>query len=383
MKIGILLPSSRLYPAMMFDFMEAFQLYFKSKDRREISFIIEMVGTGGDYKLLQQKAQILLMNSEVKIILAFLDLYACKQFEPFVNAAGKLLISCEPGASIPGVAVPSPNHLAFSLQSAYGATLNVRQALKNNHIKNFYITSFFDGGYNHCYAAARTWERAGGALLANFVTPFSNEELQIEILEQKINELQPDCLILQNCAEAGGYFLEKCKEVNIPKTIPIYSSPFMLEESWIEVQEFYFENMQGYVAWHSDIATDENVNFRNVILNEVGKKANVFHLLGWESAMLIESASKLLAEKPMPAMQLVKQLTEQNFESPRGKFQWQGEHRHFVLPMYEVKLVNENNQYKTKLTGQQSNDMATWAEFASDVPSGVISRWYNMYLCPT
>lgn len=383
MKIGILVSSSRLYPSLSFDFISAYSCYFSTKQRPEFSYVVEMVNTGGNYKILQQQTQALLLNPEIKIILALIDPYAAKQIEPFVNAAGKILLSCEPGAVIPGIEIPSPNHLAFSLQCGYSSVLAVKNAIEKNHTQNIYVTSFFDGGYTQCYATARVWERKEHDILLNFVLPFADEGGNLEVLQQEINRLNPNALILQNCAEYGKIFLERSKELKIPPQLPIYASSFMMEEEWIIQQFFYFENMSGFVPWHNKLSSEENISFCDLIFSDSGKPANVFHLLGWEAAMFIEKIAGVLNEKKSHPPHVLEEVSKQEFISPRGELKWNKQFRHFVSPMYEVKLNACNGFYKPELTGVIHNDLNIWLEYASDVPQGTVSRWFNTYLCPT
>lgn len=381
MKIGILTCSSRLYPSMIFDIMDGYHGYFKSNGLEAPQFLIESIGTGGDYKLLYQKTQVLLLNPEVKIILAFIDTYAAKNIESFVNAAGKILISADTGADVPGVAIPSLNHLHVSLQSAYGSALAVYDAVKDGCLKNIFATSFYDGGYLHCYSAARVWEKNGGEVMFNFVTPFNANEMNIDMLASQMEEHKPQAIILQNSAESGQQFQEKYQSKNLPKDIPVYASPFMFEEGWISTVPFYFTQMQGYVAWHNSINTKNSNEFCAFIFNEHGKQASVFHLLGWDSAILVEAVVNMLKSKPGNAVQVLNEVTKKTYLSPRGELKWMEKFRHFIAPMYNVKLTDNNGLYRSEYTGKVSDDTGRWLEFAADIPVGTVSRWLNMYLC--
>ncbi len=366
---------------MVFDIIAGYHGYFKSLNIEEPEFLIESIGTGGDYKLLHQKTEGLLLNPEVKVILAFIDLFAAKRIEPFVNAAGKILITADAGADVPGMEIPSPNHLHISLQEAYGSVLAVHDSIKNKQLKNIYITSFYEGGYLHCYAAARVWEKNGGEVKFNYVTPFNANEMDIDLLASQMDEHKPDALVLQYSAESGQVFQEKYISKNLPQNINVYASPFMFEEAWISTLPYFFTNLQGYVAWHSSIKTQTNQDFCNFILEENAKDPNIFHLLGWDSAIIITEVVKAIKNKIGSSIQVLAETTKKTYESPRGELNWMEKHRHFISPMYEVKLIDNKGFYKSEFTGNISNESSAWLEFASDVPSGIISRWFNTYLC--
>jgi branched-chain amino acid transport system substrate-binding protein len=381
MKVGILVCSSKLYPAMLFDIMAGYHSYFKYAGHKAPEYIVESIGTGADYKLLQQKAEVLLLNPDVKIILAFIDLFAAKRIEPFINAAGKILISADAGADIPGMAIPSPQHIHVSLQEAYGAVLAVHEAMNDHRMNNIYITSFYDGGYGHCYAAARVWEKKGGELKFNYVTPLNPNDINIDILAREMEANQPQALVLQYSAESGQKFFEKYKDKQLDQHIPVYASPFVCEENWISTQPYYFKDIKAYAPWHSKIDSKMNRDFCTTIFNETDKTANVFHLLGWDSAMLLASTAEMVADKIGNAAQVLKVVGEKTHESPRGVLRYMEKHRHFIAPMYGVKLTDHEGMYQSELSGHLLDATNLWLEFAEEVPSENISRWYNTYLC--
>ena len=368
---------------MMYDVIAAYQAYSKFTKQQDIEFEIETVNTGGDYKLLKQSAQKFLFQPQIKLILAFIDSYAASQIEPFINASGKVLISIDPGATIPGTHSPNPHQLSLSLQAAYGSALSTHLALQDAHNNVAYFTSFYDGGYLHGYSTARVLEKNGGAIKVNFISPFNASTVDSNIVKEKINESNASAIILQECAESGAVFLNSCSNGSLPTDFPIYASPFMLEENWISTHPYYFSNIQGFVPWHANIKSEENKLFVDFMFNETGKQANVFHISGWEAAMLVYGCASAINQQITHPIQVLDELSKTTLISPRGKLTWMPEQRHFVAPMHHVKLINNNGFYKTELMDRALTKTNTWLEFANDVPTGTISRWFNMYLCPT
>lgn len=368
---------------MHFDVVAGVQSWYTSNGVPPPDFLIEVVGNGGNYATLQQKAHQFLFNPEIRIIIALLDSYAVKQIEPFINAAGKALISIDPGAHTSGLNIPSPFQVSLSLQSAYASALTVNLATQKEKKKIMYVTSFFDGGYTHCYSSSRQWEKANAQLLLNYVFPFAANEFQESELCNFVKEHKPDALIVQMCAEGGGVFLDKCAEAGFPDDIPIYASPFMLERDFVNQHGFYFKSVSGYFPWVDTIDTEENKSFCKAIASVSVKSANVFHLLGWETGMIVNAICNRLNEAPAQVPQLLNEITAHPFVSPRGPLTWMATQRQWVAPMYECKLTNVNGKYQPQATGNVFLNGEHWNEFASDIPEGVTSRWYNMYLCPT
>jgi len=82
-------------------------------------------------------------------------------------------------------------------------------------------------------------------------------------------------------------FFKALHEKNSEATpVPFYCSPFMAEEQLLTKCDFPGGKFYAVVPWTSSIRNKEQELFLNSIQAMKNKAANIFHLLGWEAAMV-------------------------------------------------------------------------------------------------
>lgn len=366
---------------MNFNFMEGFYAFCSEQSIPIENVNIESIGHGGDYKLTQQKIEAFLMRPDIGLIVAFLDIPATAQIEPIVNASGKILISADIGAHIPGLFIPSPLHISVSLQAAYSSYLGVQQAVKNNLRSFSFTSSLLDAGYTQVYTSWKVIEKANAKVNYHFTTPLKPTEINLSQLKSHVLAEASDAIILQFCASHFTEFQNEYANQGLDLSLPAIGAPFLFEKDWLSKQAILFNDLRGFVAWDSGIKSEKNVEFKNKILGYCNKDASIFHVLGWDTAIVALRALDQINSGTNP-MQIAQNVLNENIESPRGALNWNKKFRRLVAPMYEVMLEKENNSQKANLTGTCINDMQLWEQFAEDVPQQY-SRWNNMYLCPT
>lgn len=380
-KVGILLCNSRVYPQMMFDINGGINSRLKKVGIDSSCLIIESIGHGGDHRMIIQKAEQLLLNPSIKVLVVFADSIIAKKIEPIVNASGKILISADFGAQIPGLAVPTYQHLSFSLQTSYGIALSILEQLKNGAKKFSYISSFFDSGYSQVYGAYRMWEKNGGELTYQLAFPIKPPIDILDYIAIDFEQNKPDAIVLQFCEESWNEFYSMYRNKHLPHNLPVCVSSMLLERDWTLQQPYYFEKAKGYVCWDKNLVNKENTEFNQIIESYTGKQASIFHLLGWDAGSLLIKVLDELKKTHNP-VEIVKNVAAMEFESPRGTIVWNEKFKQFVSPMYEMSIEDNSGFCLPNHTGKVFFDEVVWEEFAGDIPSQ-FSRWYNSYPCPT
>lgn len=381
-KIGVLTCSSKLYPSMSTHIMEGLFTYCIDQNISTDNFILESIGHAGDYKFIWQKVETLLLRPDISIIVAFVDVMCVKQFEPFVNAAGKILITLDMGAHIPGIHIPSPHHIALSLQSAYGTLLGVQRFLKEGKRSFNLCSSMLDAGYTQIYASWHCIEKYGAKVNYNYNVPIISSETNLDYLEAHMKQSPSDAMILQFCALGFDDFQRTYQLKELDVNLPVIVAPFLFERDWLKTREIIFNNCIGYVAWELELDNQANSEMKQAISKNYGKESSIFHVLGWETAVVLKLVINEIANLGMNPIKVVKSISEQTICSPRGELVWSDTLKRFVAPMYEASIVKKEEGYQPELTGVVANEMENWEAFASDIPVQ-FSNWQNMYLCPT
>lgn len=368
---------------MTFSIMEGLYACAKSKGFSSEDFLIESIGHGGDYKLVRQKAEVLLLRPDVAILVAFIDPFAAQQIEPFVNACGKILITAEMGADVPGLFIPSPLHIALSLQAAYGSVLGVQSAIRKNLRSFTFTSSLLDAGYTQVFAAWDQIEKSNGRINFHFTVPLDPKATDLCLLKEHVEQHPSEAIMLQFCAMGFNEFQNDYSAKELDTNLPAIAAPFLFERNWLASQKIIFKNVSGFVAWDKSIQSNQNESFQTEITNYCHKQADIFHLLGWEVGLVLDRVSIEKKKNASDSLQMVKQVVDQPINSPRGELKWNQKFRRWVSPMYEVKMVNNEGVCQPELTGLIVDEIDIYQKFAENCPVGQYSHWNNMYLCPT
>lgn len=380
-KIGILLPKSSLYPTIAMDIRDGIKGRLSMEDNANYKFFFESIGFGGDDTVIYDKAEKLLFQEEVLIVVAFLDHTAALKLESLFTSMKRLLIVLDPGGQTPLTwEDASPFRYTISLQAALNSHITGSFAGKNGANNTFFSTSFYEGGYLQCNSYQNGFKLAGGNIVHHSIIPLKIKEFNEYQFHEAITKFQPDTVLAQFSAEAGAFFLEKYKASGLFETSRLYLSPFMMEESWMNTVPFPFEGMEGAVSWCSKIDTSDNRFFADTIKSSFNKEANVFSLLGWEAALLI---IRLLGNDNAPnenIAQLIKDFKPLEIKAPRGILQLHTSSHVFFGPAYWVEVIKNEVSGNCDLNIKETLKYDL-THFINEIPEGFFSKWTNTYLC--
>jgi len=381
-KIGVLLPRSSLYPAIAIDLMDGLKNAFKTFDATDIKFCYENIGFGGIEATVYAKVEKLLLEENVSVVIAFMDHTEAFKLEHLFANLNKLLIVLDPGAHIPLSWETSPFCYTLSLQAALGSRLTGQLATAEGSRKPIFATSFYEGGYLQCFSYLKGIENGGGQVQSHFVVPFKREDFKIDPLHHALEQYKPDSMLAQFSAESGAFFLNEYINSGLYKELKLYSSPFMLEETWLSTISYPFDGIRGYVTWLTDLPSYSNKLFLERLEQETGKTGNIFSMFGWEAAQFIIQCRQILNRHNYKIRAAQQDLEYISFESPRGFIKMHAHTHHLIAPMYITEIISaENKKCKLKLIEEDVSILENFEKYINDKPEGVFSKWTNTYLC--
>jgi branched-chain amino acid transport system substrate-binding protein len=381
-KIGVLLPRSSLYPMLSMDLISGLKNGFRSFGVTNVKFCYENIDFGGVEATVYSKVEKLLLEENVSMIIAFMDHTEAFKLEPLFRNINRLLIVLDPGGHIPLNWQTSPFCYTLSLQAALGSRLTGQLATTEGSMRPVFATSFYEGGYLQCFSYLKGLQNGGGAVQAHLVVPFQREDFKIDPLHQAFEMYKPDSILAQFSAESGAFFLNEYISSGLYKELKLYSSPFMLEETWLSTIPYPFDGIRGYVTWFKDLSCDSNTFFLNQIEEETGTAGNIFSMFGWEAAQFIIQCKQILntyGNKILPAQSELENIA---FESPRGTVKMHAATHHLIAPMYITEIISTiNKRCKLKLIEEDTAVAEKFEHYIADKPEGIFSKWTNTYLC--
>lgn len=338
--------------------------YFEA---HSVRLIFENIGFGGDSGEVYAKAESLILNEKVRVIVAYLDATEGAKLDALCTAWRVILLVIDPGGHVPVNWNLSPWRCTVSLQGALGCRMTGRLAAEEGAETAAVATSFYEGGYLQNFSLVRGFESGGGRILSHVIVPYRLEDFNINPWAAATAAAPPDAMLGLFSAEAGEVFLKQYAALGLRNRF--YASPFMLEETWLATITWPVEGIRGYVPWLRKLDNPANRVFVKRLKDTSGAEANVFSMVGWEAAQFIVH---YLNTDSLHGVEI---------ESPRGALIMHPASGHWIAPMYLVAVVQGDDGAPILRLEASKDTVAEFETLAKEKIQGVFSKWLNTYLC--
>jgi branched-chain amino acid transport system substrate-binding protein len=385
LRIGMLTPRSSLYPTMAFDVLNGLKAGFAQLNMsNDITLITDSIGFGTDEAEIYTKAEKMLLGDNADVVIACCDSRIAAMLQPLFTAANKLLLVTNPGANLPESWQAQPTSIVHSLNFCFNTAFTGALAAANGTAAM--AASYYDAGYNQVYCMLTNFQQNGGSILYNHVTHLQTDQFTLRPLSEFMaSENGTQNLVCLFSADMAALFYREMGTIQKNQPCNLFVAPMMLEETLIKElnNEVAIDHVQGYTPWVSTLGNSHNRQFVPAYQAMHGKQPNLFALLGWDTALLIEQFSQQLKSNNHNTASAVKAMGNgAAMASPRGWIKLDPASNHIYGPAYLVKADNHFD-----LTIEENNGMdvdAEWKNFTAAMvmgPNEIHSAWRNTYLC--
>lgn len=383
LRAGLLLPRSTFYPSLGIDFFNGFKESLKNnKIKEDIILITDNIGFGVNEQEIYTKAEKMILQDDVDLIILFADVLITELLQPLFTATNKILLTVNFGANFPENWTASPSAITHSLNFCWLATSTGELAAKETNKQAINVVSYYDGGYRQCFCMLNAHQTNGGIPFYNHITNIKLEDFTIEPVFSVLKE-NPDINTLL-CLFSGDQAEQFYTEIALKPeadNLNIYVSPMMLDEQLKPSVEIAKEagRIKGYIPWHSSLKNEQNTSFLKYYSENTGNVANYFSLLGWETGLLLNEIKKQHDAGNKNAANIVKALTNITIESPRGSVKTDPATHYTYSSVY---LAECNKLPEIKIVDELNNADESWQKFTkTKLLPGESSSWRNTYLC--
>ncbi|WP_130736562.1 ABC transporter substrate-binding protein [Flavobacterium sp. J27] len=379
-KIGVLLPRSTYYETINFDIYQGLKFGLENLKNKEYKIIIENIGFGAEKQQCYRAAEKLLLEEDVSIVVAYIGHRTAELLRPLFLAANKMLLVLDAGANLPNEWPSCPNIIYHSLHNALGARLAAQKAVNDGFNEGALITGYYDGGYLHTYSISKSFEDFNGKIVFNHATGYKIEDFSMEPLQSHLNTYPNTALLSLFSGDFVQWYFKEIEKHFKNHNVPIYLSPFGMEESMLEQAVFPSNNVKGIISWSKKINNPENRIFIETLENS-GKKPNIFSLISWESASIIDKILDLLDLHKNNLIDVCSGLAEFKFNSPRGIVTFEAKTNTTLSPLFEAKLIEKNGFCEIEIEKSIPHYKEEFEKLASFELENINSAWYNSYTC--
>ncbi len=371
-RIGILLPRSVEYPSISFDILDGLRIHLRKLGLNDVSVHTESIGFGEDPEATHAAAEKLVLNSDIDFLIAYCTSLNAENLYTFSTSTGKPILFLDAGMEhFDQPSHPNCHHL--TLQGTHACAM-LGHAAGTQYQQVMFACSFLDGGYRGNWFMNEAATKAGAKITGHYVSLYKEEDFSLAILEDVRKRTEGDAAVLTSFTTyLTGYFLNHLKNASPElKNSPFYCSPFFAEEQQLDNSPFPDTNMSTIVPWARSIESTDNQVFMDAIKKEKNKTANIFHLPGWEAALVVQQFIAGGASS----------INGMSFNGPRGNVQFHPETHCAYAPLYEGKIVAADNG-NCRLVLSNVLDVTAETHHANFVqkPEGDFSRWKNNFFC--
>lgn len=378
--IGILLPRSTFYTTIGFDLFDGLKQGLLELEREDIKIVTKNIGFGADKQQCYRAAEKLLLEENVDLVVAYISHRTAELLKPLFLAANKMLLVLDSGASLPTEWPNCPNIFYLSLHNALGAWITSKKATTDGYLSGGMVSGYYDGGYLHTYSLSENFVNSGGAINFNHVTGYKEDDFTISPLKNYLDKYPKSALLSLFSGDFVQWYFKGIQEEFNTENLPIYLSPFGLEETMLENAVYPSNSVKGVVSWSKKLDNVKNKVFVTR-LESLGKKPNLFSLLGWESAQLAVQMITLSKKHSNKISDMAKEFQSLEFETPRGKIHFDGKTNTSISTLYHVSVIEKNGMCELKLDSSIENSKEAFEEMCNLPLENATSAWFNSYTC--
>ncbi len=381
--IGMLLPRSTYYAGLSFDLFEGFRSSLKFIGLDDVRIATENIGFGTDKQLCYRAAEQLVMHENATIVFAYIGHRMAQVLRPLFLAANRLLVVLDAGANVPQEWPESPHIFYHSLHNSLGSYMAAQLAHRDGYTMGGMVTGYYDGGYLQTMALTEGFTNSGGNIGFNHATGYRSDDFSMDSLGQHLNAHPDSALLSIFSGDYVQWYFEQLKQLFAGQRLPVYLPPFALEETMLADAEYPEAEVKGVAVWSSKFENGQNEQFKTA-MEQAGRAANLFSLLGWEGAYIAAYLLKRGKETKNNIQEISLALDDLSFESPRGNITVHASTRHSMAPMYEASVTDDGTGHCALSIGTSvdtDNLLTSYEIFTATPTDHVVSGWYNSYTC--
>lgn len=381
-KIGLLLPRSTFYNNINLELFDGLKQALESKNNQtEVKLIVENIGFGTDKQQIYRAAERLILEEDIKIIVAYIGHRSAQLLRPLLLASNSILIVLDAGAHLPQEYSTCPNIVYHSLHNSLGAWLTAKKAVSDNYSKGGLVTGYYDAGYLQTYSMTKSYVNAGGEIVFNHATGFKPNDFTMTPLKEFLKTHPNSALLSLFSADFTQWYFNELKENLKEEDFTVYLSPFSLDENVLSQTIHPEKKIFGVASWLKNLQNEENKIFTNT-LKSLQKNTSIFSLLAWECASIITIVSDVIIQEGNSISNLPKLLSSFTFESPRGTVSFHEKTNTTLSPLYEVEVVKTNeDKCELKLLSKIDHTHSPFETISTLELNDSISAWHNSYTC--
>ncbi|PHR37111.1 MAG: hypothetical protein COA38_00025 [Fluviicola sp.] len=360
MKIGLLLPQSKVYATMGKDFVNGLRLL--NIDGLEL--VIEGIGFGNDTDLITSKMDKLVMQDDVAAIIGLVGDFGLDSLYDKANGLEIPAVFARLGA-FPNIQLDK-NEYAFTL--SYGLSEGLYQLgdwFVENDYKNVATSgSFNDIGYGLTYALESSLYKGGGEFTGHHSTPLQPRENEAAIAEDFYKTIDCDVVCMFYNGDFAKEKVEYIESFQDKISKPMMFTSFGLTGDQLQTVSRKAQDVMMFAPWIPVDLKGKPDTFDTLYNEKHDRYPNVNNWLGYQTGIILRD----LVPKRKELLGGAELMLDENAVCKKD----------LIVSFPQAIWKAEKKADKAVMVKQSSLD----ASKNIKVPfEGQVNGWHNAYLC--
>ena len=336
LRVGVLVPTSTIYPQLGAELLEGLGLAFEQAGQGD-ALVAQDVGLG--VGLVAPAAERLLLDEQADLLVAMVNPDVAATLDPLLAERQAVMLNAVTGANVARRDDVSPYVFNHSLSSWQASWALGGWAAKTLGRRAAVAMSLYDSGFDAQYAFRLGFEEAGGKILLTHVTHLPLDEPDPASLVAPLTGQRLDFVYAAYCGQPAVDFVQAYAGAGLAGRLPLVGGAFLTDEQLLPAQGRAALGIRTAAPWSSDLRLAENQRFVADYQARAGQLPSSFALLGFETGRLIAGA---MADAGDPRA-LQDTLAAARLAGPRGAIAMNGRTLSTTGPLYlrEVRAGGE------------------------------------------
>ena len=372
LKVGVLVPTSRIYPLLGEHFRAGIKTYLLKANRS-----LNLQFYDADPNMILTATQKLVVEDRVDLVVALIGANLADRLRPIFDEAHIPLIVADIGANAIRPDERSPYVVYNSLDLWQANWAMAAQAVGQFGHNVVTAASFYESGYDALYAVQLGVESAGGKVVDTLITHTAPQSSGIEAALAAIRAAHPDSVFAHYSGQESVEFLDAYLTSGLSGDIPLVTSGFALHDHALTALGNELVGVQSGLSWSNSLPYETNTQFTAAFRDFSGYSADALAVLGYDTAHLIDHAAG--AAGSFNPDRMMQALNAAQIDSPRGLLTLNPATRSFGSPIYQREVRPQGlalaNVAVAALDGVSAQE--AWAKLPE---TSIRSGWLNPYL---
>jgi branched-chain amino acid transport system substrate-binding protein len=339
-KLGVLLPYSKVYQQLGEDITSGMMLYFEGTGFKAGGRSIRMIREDEDIdpQVALRKGRKLIESDNVDLMAGLVASPSALALRDIVHNSKTPLVIANAGANAVTRARRSPYIFRVSF-SNWQTCYPIGKWFYDNVARSCLAgASDYAAGHEDINAFKESYLAAGGKVVAEVYPPLNNTDYGPYIAQMQ--KAKPEAVFVFFAGSDAARFVIQAAQYGLLNDTRLAGPGFLVEEDVLPVQGRSALGAYSCLHWALTLQAPENIAFTRAYRDRWKRDATVYAMQGYDTARVIVEALNATAGDTSNKTRLIDAMAAVKFVSPRGPISFDPETHNIVQSMY-VRQVRE------------------------------------------